>query len=129
MSRILITDDNSDYRQSVIEVLRLEGYEVMEAADGAQAVDFIRAHVPDLILCDLDMPKMNGFQVLETIKADPALQEIPFFLVTGHDEPDTIARGKQLGADDYMVKPMNIDLLLSKIDHFLAANTQPPVTE
>ncbi len=123
MSRILITDDNSEYRQSVIEILRLEGYEVVEAAEGRQALDLIRTQSPDLILCDIDMPVMNGFDTLQQVKADPTLATIPFILVTARADAASIARGKQLGAADYIVKPMNIDLLFSKINDYLVPRT------
>jgi CheY-like chemotaxis protein len=115
MSVILITDDNSDYRHAVMDVLRLEGYHVIEATDGAAAMELVHAQPPDLILCDIDMPVMDGFAVLAALKADPATAPIPFFIISGRDDPETLARGRQLDADDHMIKPMNVDLLLDKI--------------
>jgi CheY-like chemotaxis protein len=119
MSVILVTDDNSEYRRSVMEILRLEGYDVIEAADGAEALEMTRLNGPDMILCDVDMPVMNGFEVLAALKTDPTLAQIPFLLVTGRADAASVAQGKQLGADDYMLKPMKIDLLLDKIQHYL----------
>jgi CheY-like chemotaxis protein len=117
MSRILVTDDNSDYRQSILEILRLEGYDVFEAADGAEAVDLALSQSPDLILCDVDMPVMDGFAVLAIIKKE--FPHIPFLLVTGHDDQESREQGLQLGADDYLIKPMKIEILLEKLNAYL----------
>ena len=117
MNTILVTDDNSDYRQGIIDILRLEDYTVIEAVDGARAVELARIHHPDLILCDIDMPVMDGFGVLTIIKAE--FPYTPFILVTSRDDIESREYGLQLGADDYLVKPMNIELLLEKIQAYL----------
>ena len=117
--RILVTDDNSAYRESILELLQLEGFEVIEARNGKEAVEKVRDQKPDLILCDVDMPIMDGFAVLAEIKADLTTRNISFFLVTGRDDEESRARGKSLGADDYITKPMDINKLLTKIRQYL----------
>lgn len=117
--RILVTDDNSAYRQSILELLQLEGFEVIEATNGKEAVEKVRDQKPDLILCDVDMPIMDGFAVLAEIKADLTTRNISFFLVTGRDDEESRARGKSLGADDYITKPIDINKLLAKIRQYL----------
>lgn len=122
--RILVTDDNSEYRQSIIELLQLEGFDVIEAPNGKQALELTRTQKPDLILCDVDMPGMDGFTVLAEVKADPATNHIPFFLVTGRTDAESLRLGNTLGADDYLLKPMNIDVLLMKIEQYLPKGKQ-----
>ena len=117
--RILVTDDNSDYRQIVIEILQLEEFDVIEAANGEKAVEKAITQKPELILCDVDMPLMDGFSVLEAVKSNPTTRHIPFFLVTGRADAASLQRGDELGADDYLLKPMNIDVLLMKIEQYL----------
>jgi len=117
--RILVTDDNSEYRQNVLELLQLEGFEVIEATNGKEAVERVRDQKPDLILCDVDMPIMDGFAVLAEVKAEPSTRIIPFFLITGRSDDESRANGKLLGADDYLIKPMDINVLLLKIRQHL----------
>ena len=119
MHRILLTDDNSDYRHTVMEILRLEGYEVIEASNGVEALELARSQQPEFILCDIEMPLMNGFEVLTAVRADPALAATPFFLVTARMDDEFVARGKALGANDYLLKPMNVSLLRRKLRAYL----------
>lgn len=123
-ARILITDDDSDYRQSVMEILELEGYTVIGAVDGEAAVQVAQHAAPQLILCDIDMPKLDGLGVLAALKSDAATAAIPFVLITGRTDPATIERGHALGAAAYLTKPLPIDQLLTTIAHLLSAT--PP---
>lgn len=111
MTKILVTDDNSVYRQTVMEVLRMEGYEVIEAENGAVAVEQIQQHQPDVVLCDLDMPVMNGLDVLVHLKADERTAHIPFVLVTGNTDETLMERALSAGAATFIRKPMNLSEL------------------
>ncbi|MEY2881719.1 MAG: hypothetical protein RLZZ15_4099 [Verrucomicrobiota bacterium] len=93
-------------RDYAVELLRLENYEVVEAANGRAGVAAARATPPDLILCDITMPEMNGHRVLEALRADPRTAHVPFIFLTGWGEKDDVRAGMNLGADDYLVKPV-----------------------
>lgn len=119
MSHILITDDNSSYRASVIEVLELEGYALTEAENGAEALEKIRTNPPDLILCDLDMPVMDGLEVLRRVKANEKTAYIPFIIITGRTDDASLKVATELGVTDYILKPIDIAPLLVKIRKLL----------
>ena len=120
MSNILVTDDNSDYRASVIELLQSEGYTVLEAVNGADALALMRDQKPDLVLCDIEMPVMTGLEVLQIAKNDEELKKIPMIMVTANTEMETLNRIKALGADAYIYKPMQIAELLALLEDFLS---------
>src|SRR3954468_12689358 len=106
MKRILVIDDDTKLRQQCAEVLRLEGYEVFEARNGREGVERARKDTPDLVLCDITMPEMNGHRVLEALRAEPRTAHLPFVFLTGWSEQEDVRTGMNLGADDYLVKPM-----------------------
>jgi len=120
--RILVTDDNSDYRQTILEFLEFEGFALLEAADGQTALELAKSRQPDLILCDVDMPGMDGFAVLTALKTAPTTANIPFVLVTGRADVASVKRGKELGATAYLVKPINPTELLATIRQYLPDN-------
>ena len=105
MKRILVIDDDSRLRHHCAAILRQDGHEVREAADGREGAEFARRDLPDLILCDITMPGMNGHRVLETLRADPATAHLPFVFLTGWNEAADVRMGMNLGADDYLTKP------------------------
>jgi two-component system, sensor histidine kinase and response regulator len=102
--KILIADDEPGIRDSVALLLELHGHEVIAAADGKEALRRL-AERPDLVFCDVDMPGMNGFEVLERARATPEGQAVPFIFLTGRTERAHLRRGMELGADDYITKP------------------------
>lgn len=106
MKKILVIDDDSRLRSQCAELLRLDGYEVTEARNGREGVDRARRDIPDLVLCDITMPEMNGHRVLETLRAEPRTAHLPFVFLTGWSEKDDVRTGMNLGADDYLVKPV-----------------------
>jgi DNA-binding NarL/FixJ family response regulator len=106
LKRILVIDDDSRLRSQCVELLRLEGYEVFEARNGREGVERARREPPDLVLCDITMPEMNGHRVLETLRAEPRTAHLPFVFLTGWSEKDDVRTGMNLGADDYLVKPV-----------------------
>ena len=115
MKRILVIDDDSRLREHYKEILRLEGYEVVEARNGREGVERARQEPPDLVLCDITMPEMNGHRVLETLRGEPRTAHVPFVFLTGWNEQEDIRTGMNLGADDYLTKPVVPDELAAAI--------------
>ncbi len=119
MSTILIIDDNKDYRDGLSELLNLEGYMTLEAKNGLAALQIIRENLPDLILCDVDMPVMDGIELLQHMKNDSKFSMIPFLVLSGGRDESAVQIGKDLKMGTYLTKGITISDLLSKIDHFL----------
>lgn len=114
--KILIIEDNIEVRENLEEILELYGYEVDLAEDGKVGVDKAIASPPDLILCDVMMPRLDGFGVLNIIAKKPETASIPFIFLTAKAEKADFRRGMNLGADDYIAKPFYKDELLSVIE-------------
>jgi CheY-like chemotaxis protein len=123
MKTVLIIDDNTDYRISLVEILQLESYLTLEAENGQLGLQMIRHHSPNLIVCDVDMPVMNGIEVLRTVKTDPIFASIPFLIITGHRDEQTLKTSRALGVEAYLTKPITIPTFLSTIGHFLNERT------
>lgn len=115
MTKILIVEDAKDLRDDMIEMLSLEGFEVVEAENGAVGVEKARTEHPDLIICDVMMPELDGYEVLETLRKDPQTAMIPFIFLTSRTERVNVRHGMVLGADDYLTKPFLVVELLSTI--------------
>lgn len=105
MKKILIVEDHPDVRENLMEILELAGYQVVEAANGKEGVKQARDESPDLIICDIMMPELDGYGVLRILSQDPATAGIPFIFLTAKAEKSDRRRGMSLGADDYLVKP------------------------
>ncbi len=101
---ILIVEDDKFLRELMSRKLREEGYEVEEAIDGEEGLKQAQEGSPDIILLDLILPGMDGFEVLENIKEDPKLSEVPLIILSNLGQRDDIEKGLRLGADDYLVK-------------------------
>ena len=117
--KVLIVDDeplNVDYIEQRLEDLN---YEIITAADGQEALDKIKSEHPDLVLLDLMMPVLDGFAVLSEVKADPSLRETPVIIISADHDSKSIVKGIKQGADDYLTKPVNTDLLMKKVKEFL----------
>ncbi len=114
-SRILVVDDVVQNLQVVGTMLRNEGHDVMPASSGAQALDRVRARLPDLILLDLMMPEMDGLEVCQRLKADSATREIPVIFLTASNEMEHLVKGFEAGAVDYVTKPFNGAELLARV--------------
>lgn len=115
MARILLIEDSDDLRMDMAEMLAIEGYSVLEAADGRAGLEVAFAQVPDLVICDVMMPHMDGYEVLEKLRASPLTATIPFIFLTSRSEHASQRQGMRMGADDYLVKPFNVEELLSVI--------------
>lgn len=112
---ILVVDDNEINRDLLLRRLSREGHTVTLAGDGRQALALLQQHTFDLVLLDILMPEMNGFQVLEQLKAHPSWQHIPVILISAFTELDSIVRGIEMGAEDYLTKPFSPVLLRARI--------------
>ena len=115
MKKILVIEDEPDVRANLLKLLDAEGFEALEAADGSTGVKLARQQVPDLILCDIMMPDIDGYEVLETLRQTPNTKTIPFIFLTAKAENCDWRHGMELGADDYLIKPFNIVGLLGAI--------------
>lgn len=124
MSLILLIEDEPTMRENIATALRLEGYEVMAAPDGRAGVELARTRRPDVVVCDVMMPQMNGYQVLDAIRSDDALLNTPFIFMTGMSEPPQIRQGMNQGADDYLIKPVVLADLFAAIDARLRRQIQ-----
>lgn len=113
---ILCIEDEDDLRQDIIEELCEAGYEAIEARNGAEALLVLETVRPDLILCDISMPGLGGYDVLKEIQShDSDRADIPFVFLSALGDPRQVVEGKRLGADDYLVKPIDYDLLLATV--------------
>lgn len=115
MKRILVIDDEAKLRKQFAALLALEGFAVIEARNGREGVDFARRERPDLVICDITMPEMNGHRVLETLRGEPATAHLPFIFLTGWSERDDVRAGMNLGADDYLTKPVDPAELIAAV--------------
>lgn len=117
--RILIADDEPNIVISLEFLMKREGFDVEVAVDGEAALEAIAAHVPDLILLDVMLPKKDGFEVCQQIRTNPAWQSIKIIMLTAKGRDTQIAKGLALGADNYMTKPFSIKDLVTEIKHLL----------
>ena len=117
--RILVVEDNPDNRILITDVLTSLHYEVLVAEDGEEGVAMAVTHIPDLILMDLSLPKMDGWTASTQIKAEPSLVHIPIIALTAHAMVGDREKALQAGCDDYISKPMDLRELSSKLAHFL----------
>ncbi|HEU5078012.1 MAG TPA: response regulator transcription factor [Opitutaceae bacterium] len=115
MTRILLIDDDAKLRRTCANLLRSEGYEIFEAPDGKTGVGTALKERPDVIVCDVNMPGMNGHAVITALRAEEAMLRTPFIFLTGESEMSDLREGMNLGADDYLVKPIDPDQLLTAI--------------
>ncbi|HVZ66023.1 MAG TPA: response regulator transcription factor [Lacunisphaera sp.] len=115
MEKILVIDDDAKMRRQITALLAAEGYATVEARNGREGVARAREEKPALVLCDITMPEMNGHRVLEALRADPLTAHLPFVFLTGWSEREDVRTGMNLGADDYLVKPVEPADLLAAV--------------
>lgn len=112
---ILVVDDNEMNRDMLSRRLQRHHYETMLAENGARAIEMMQEHNFDLVLLDIMMPKMNGYEVLEHVKHDPQLRHIPIIMISAVDDLDSVVKCIELGAEDYLFKPFNPVLLKARV--------------
>jgi DNA-binding response OmpR family regulator len=116
MKKVLVIEDNADILENTAEILELSNYQVFTAINGKVGVEQAIAHKPDIILCDIMMPELDGYGVLHVMQKNPDLQNIPFIFLTARSEPSEIRKAMSLGADDYIPKPFDPTDLLNTIE-------------
>lgn len=122
MKTILLVEDDKFLSSLLKNRMEREGLVVLYASDGEEAINILKDNKPDLVLLDIILPKKNGFEVLETIQADPALQKSPVIITSNLGQDSDVARGRDLGAIDYYIKAQtSIDELIIKIKNYVAA--------
>lgn len=122
MTKILVIEDVAHLRNDAVEMLRFEGFEVEGVENGRLGVDMAHQFLPDLIICDIMMPELDGYGVLRELRADTKTATIPFIFLTAKTEPADIRTGMVQGADDYLTKPYSFDELLQAIRARLLRN-------
>ena len=123
--RILLVEDNTDNFELVRFLLERQGYEVLAARNGIQAVEMACSELPDLVLMDLSMPEKDGWTACLEIKADPRTRDIPLVALTAHTLPGDRKRALELGFEGYVYKPINLPSLEETIANVLAAKQNP----
>lgn len=116
MKKVLVIEDNLEVRENLAEILELSGYEVFTAENGKVGVQQARTAQPDIILCDVMMPELDGFGVLRILDQNPQTADIPFVFLTAKAEKDDFRKGMNLGADDYITKPFDDVELLDALE-------------
>jgi DNA-binding response OmpR family regulator len=112
---ILVADDEEDLRELVSYRLTRSGYDVIAAGDGQEALELAAEHTPDLMVLDVMMPKLDGYELTRRVRAEAALRSIPVILLTARSQESDIDRGFEVGADDYLKKPFNPDELVARV--------------
>lgn len=116
MKKVLLIEDNKDVRENTAEILELADYDVTTAENGKRGVELAKTISPDLIICDIMMPELDGFGVLRILSKNPETSAIPFIFLTAKTEKSDMRKGMNLGADDYITKPFEEDELLEAIE-------------
>jgi DNA-binding NarL/FixJ family response regulator len=112
MTTILLIEDNASMRRNIAQILEIESFRVQTAPDGLAGIQLLREQRPDLVICDIMMPGMGGYEVLAQVRADVAMASLPFIFLTAKGEMPDLRLGMSLGADDYLAKPVSsVDLL------------------
>lgn len=119
--KVLLIDDEPEIIETVKFLLGLKNFEVVAAMDGVEGLEKAKSEKPDLILLDLILPKLNGYEVCARLKRDPDTKDIPVLILTARDEAESILRAYRAGADEYIVKPFTTTVLLEKINKHLPA--------
>lgn len=115
MTKILVIEDEQTVRENLMDLLDAEDFEVLGAGDGKTGVELAQTHLPDLVICDVMMPKLDGFGVLNSLRATPATTMIPFIFLTAKTDQTNWRQGIELGADDYLTKPFTRKDILGAI--------------
>ena len=124
--KILVIEDNDEVREEIVDILGFEGYEVRDAENGRVGLDVAQQWHPDVVLCDLMMPELDGYGTLAALRADPASAATPFVCLTARGERADVEKAMALGADGYLTKPVTVDDLLAGVQAAIARRTGGP---
>lgn len=119
---VLVIEDNEEMSENISSILQLARYRVLQASNGKTGVEMAQEHRPDLILCDIMMPELDGYGVIHILNRDPQTAAIPFIFLTAKANPSDFRTGMNLGADDYITKPFNGADLLKVVELRLKKN-------
>ncbi len=115
MAKVAVIEDNDAVREEIVDILRFEGYDVRDAENGRLGLELVKQWTPDVVLCDLMMPELDGYATLQALRADPASVTTPFVCLTARGEQHDVQKAMDLGADDYLTKPFTADQLLAAL--------------
>ncbi|HEY9519164.1 MAG TPA: response regulator, partial [Gemmatimonadales bacterium] len=117
---VLLVDDEDQLRRVMKDLLERQGYSVVEARDGAQALDEVDRHAPDIVILDLNLPGVDGYSVLSQLRSRSATRQLPIIVLTAKGDEDNEVRVLQLGADDFLTKPFRAKALAARLENALA---------
>src|SRR5262245_31077557 len=124
MKKILVSEDEAETLENLVLMLEMEGFKPLSAPNGRAGVVLAKKELPDVILCDVSMPEMDGYGVLESLRADKATVSIPFIFLTAKGDKKDLRMGMNLGADDYLTKPASAEDVLAAINARLDRHTE-----
>lgn len=119
MKKILVIEDDANIRESLVELLEMKSYDLLSADNGKDGLRLAMENSPDLVLCDVMMPGLNGYEVVEAIRKDDRLAKIPFIFLSAKAMDSDIEYGKKLGANSYLTKPFRAQDLFTVVDDLL----------
>jgi len=122
---ILIAEDSADSREMMQVLLEQRGYQVVAADDGRRALEAALSSRPDLVLMDLELPKLDGLTVTRNLRLNPKFKDVPIVILSGHDPSRFRQEALDAGCDDYLLKPINFDLLNELLDRMIGAARRP----
>jgi twitching motility two-component system response regulator PilG len=122
-AKVLVIDDSNTIRRSAEIFLRQAGHQVLLAEDGFDALSKVNDHAPELIFCDILMPRLDGYQTCAIIKRNPRFSHVPVIMLSSKDGLFDKARGRMVGSDDYLTKPFTKEQLLRAVDAFRPSST------
>jgi DNA-binding response OmpR family regulator len=118
--KALIVEDDADARKVLSLILKLDGYQIFTAPGGPEAVEMMQTLIPDLILLDVMMPGMDGYEVCQWVRSNAATALVPVVMLSGKADPESVARGLEVGADEYLAKPITPSSLTAQLKTVLA---------
>src|SRR5512135_78377 len=116
MAKILVIDDEPSIRETILVNLRKNGFETLSAVNGAEGIKIARAEMPDVIICDVRMELVSGYEMLAVIRNDPMTTGTPFILITAEPGRSAMRQGMELGADDYLTKPFTAAEIIAAVN-------------
>jgi len=117
--RILVIEDEKDQLENICFVLEQAGYEAIAADDGVKGLEMAKVHKPDLVICDLNLPGLTGYEVIDKIREAPGLSQVPIIILSVFPRPENLDIGLRLKVQEYIVKPFNFNDLLARVKQCL----------
>jgi DNA-binding response OmpR family regulator len=119
MAKILVVDDEKDALTAIEAILSSEGHEIILAEDGVRALESVSTYAPDVIVCDIEMPKLKGFDVLTELRKDPVTSKIPIIFLTGRTDITALVQSMELNVNDFLTKPFTVQELIAAVNNQL----------